>query len=156
MDTLIIFGAKYLIVLSILVAMSVVWIVPQKDRVRFTMLLVLSLPIAYILAKIGGHLYMNDRPFVVGHFTPLVEHGVDNGFPSDHTLLASALAAVVTVIRPRIGAILWIFAIVIGVCRVLAGVHHAIDIIGAMVIAVVAVYATYKLLHIRLPRALRD
>ena len=155
MDLLIIFGAKYLIIISVLVTMSVVWIVPQKDRVRFTILLVLSLPIAYILAKIGGHFYMNDRPFVVGNFTPLVEHGADNGFPSDHTLLASSLAAVVTLIRPRIGVLLWLCAIVIGACRVLAGVHHVVDIIGAMIIAAVAVYATFALLQMRLPRALR-
>ena len=156
MDTLIIFGAKYLIVISALAALTVVWSVPQKDRVRFTLLTVISLPLAYVLAKICAHFYFDPRPFVVGNFTPLVPHGPDNGFPSDHTLLASALAAVVTIIRPRVGAVLWIFAILIGICRVLAGVHHTIDIVGAMLVSIVAVYATSALLKMRLPRALRD
>jgi undecaprenyl-diphosphatase len=156
MDPLIIFGAKYLIVASVLITLTLVGVVPHKERVRFVMLLIISLPIAYILAKIAGHIYWNDRPFVVGNFTPLVEHGVDNGFPSDHTLLASSLAAVVTIVRPRIGALLWVFAAIIGISRVLAGVHHALDIIGAMVIAAAAVYTTYTLLKMRLPRALRN
>ncbi len=156
MDLIIIFGAKQLIILSALVTLSVLWILPSRDRVRFTILLIIALPLAYVLAKIAGHLYFNPRPFVVGNFEPLVQHGVDNGFPSDHTLLSSALAAAVTTIRPRIGAVLWITAIVIGTCRVLAGVHHALDIIGAIVIAALAVHTTHLLLRTRLPRFLRD
>lgn len=156
MDALIIFGAKYLIILPALVTLWVLWMVPQKDRVRFTILAILSLPLAYVVAKIGNHLYLNERPFVVGNFTPLVPHGADNGFPSDHTLLAAALATIVTFIRPRIGITLWIVAIIIGLCRVLAGVHHPLDVIGAMLIAIAAVYAVFILLHTRLPRIMRD
>ncbi len=156
MDTLIIFGAKYLIILPALAVLTIVFILPSRERVRFTILLVISLPLALVLAKIAGHLYFNPRPFVVGNFTPLVQHGADNGFPSDHTLLASALAAAVTVIRPRLGAILWLLALVVGMCRVLAGVHHVIDIIGAIVVAAVAVHSTHLLLRARLPRFLRD
>lgn len=151
MDPLIIFGAKYLVVISALITLTLIGVIPHRERVRFVILLIISLPIAYVLAKIGGHIYWNDRPFVVGNFTPLVEHGVDNGFPSDHTLLASSLAAVVTLVRPKIGALLWLFAIIIGISRVLAGVHHALDVVGAMAIAVVAVYTTYTLLKVRLP-----
>jgi undecaprenyl-diphosphatase len=150
MDLLIIFGAKYLVIIPALVVLTVLYMLPAHDRVRFTMLALLSLPLAYVLAKVAGHIYFNPRPFVVGNFTPLVQHGVDNGFPSDHTLLASSLAALMTVIRPRIGAILWVIAIVVGISRVLAGVHHTLDIVGAMVIAVIAVYTAFSLLRLRL------
>lgn len=156
MDLLIVFGAKYLIIIPALVTLTILWMLPARERVRFTTLVVISLPIAYIFAKIAGHIYFNPRPFVVGNFLPLVEHGPDNGFPSDHTLLSSALAAVVTVVRPRIGAVLWAFALIIGICRVLAGVHHGVDIVGAILIAIAAVYATHALLRMRLPRALRE
>ena len=47
-----------------------------------------------VIALILGHLYYNPRPFVVGNFTPLISHSVDNGFPSDHVLLASAIASI--------------------------------------------------------------
>ncbi len=156
MDPLIIFGAKYLIIVSAVITLWIISMLPSRERVRFTILLMISLPLAYVLAKIAGHFYINPRPFVVGHFIPLVQHGADNGFPSDHTLLAASLAAAVTLIRPRVGIALWIIAIVVGICRVLAGVHHGIDIIGSIVIASLAVYATHRLLSSRLPRFLRD
>lgn len=151
MDPLIIFGAKYLIVISALAALWVVWRLPRKEQIRFTILAVISLPLALILAKVAGQFYVNERPFVVGNFVPLVPHGADNGFPSDHTLLSSALAMLVLLYRTRVGIMLWVIAAIVGLSRVAAGVHHFIDVLGAAAIAVLAVYGTHRLLQMRLP-----
>lgn len=138
MNTIIILGAKYLIIVPALAV--VVWFVrlPKTEKKRVFLSGLITLPLAYILAKIAGHFYFDARPFVVGNFTPLVAHAADNGFPSDHTLFASALAATVMCFNKRLSIALWIIAILIGISRVYAGIHHPIDIIGSFVIAALA------------------
>lgn len=95
------------------------------------------------MAKIAGHFYTDTRPFVSGNFTPLIPHAADNGFPSDHMLLASALAAVVMCYRKRLGYALWAVAIIIGISRVYVGVHHPIDIVGSALIALLAAFIVH-------------
>jgi undecaprenyl-diphosphatase len=73
---------------------------------------------------------------VVGNFTPLIPHAPNNGFPSDHTLLVSAIAAICSFYSRRVGVILWVIALYVGISRVYVGVHHPVDIVGSAVIAV--------------------
>ena len=102
------------------------------------------LPLSYIIAKVVGHLYFDPRPFVVGHFTPLLSHAADNGFPSDHTLFGAAIAAVIFRFSRKTGTFLLFLAIFVGVARVFAGVHHTVDIAGSIVI----VLATYYIISL--------
>jgi membrane-associated phospholipid phosphatase len=88
MDRVIIFVAQYLIIAVPLVLLQVLWTLSPKDRARFAVLAIFSLALAYIFAKIGTHLIDSPRPFEIGNFTPLVPHGIENGFPSMHTLFA--------------------------------------------------------------------
>src|SRR6185312_13600685 len=106
MNTIIIHCAKYLIIVPIIAVL--VWFVrlPKHERKQAFFLALITLPLAYILAKIAGHFYYDPRPFVVGNFTPLVAHAADNGFPSDHTLLAGALAASVMCFNKRFSIVL--------------------------------------------------
>jgi undecaprenyl-diphosphatase len=132
MHEAVIFVAKYFILIPVIVA-AVVWLrLPAKEKLRFAVLAVLGAAIAYGLAKLGSALFYNPRPFVAGHFTPYFAHGADNGFPSDHTLLAGALAALVFSRNRRWGWLLFAVALLIGLSRVIAGVHHLIDILGAI------------------------
>ena len=90
---------------------------------------------AFILAKIGSALFYNPRPFMVEHVTPLFSHAADNGFPSDHTLLTASLALALFTVSKRWGIVFMLLAVIIGGSRVLANVHHPIDIIGSIVFA---------------------
>ncbi len=99
--------------------------------------------LTYAIGIIGNHIYFDPRPFVVGHFTPLIPHAPDNGFPSDHALLVSAIASIGMFWNRRLGVVLWILAIIIAIARVWVGVHHPIDVLGSMVISLVTVSAVY-------------
>ncbi len=90
------------------------------------------------LDLIGNLLYVDPRPFVVGHFIPLIPHVPDNGFPSDHTLLAAALAAIGMYWNKWLGLALWVIAIAIAIARVYVGLHHPIDVLGSIVFALIA------------------
>lgn len=135
MHEVVIIVAKYFIVLSALIALYVWLRLSTNDKKRFIIQGIIGGIIALILAEVGKHIYNDPRPFVVGHFTPYFSHGTDNGFPSDHTLLTSFLGFLVICYRKNIGWILLVIAALIGAARVIAGVHHVVDIIGAFVFA---------------------
>lgn len=156
MDLLIIFGAKYLYL--VIVAAAIVYIFFQSKELRWKIILcaAIALPLIYIVAKIVGYFYYDSRPFVVGEFTPLIPHSADNGFPSDHTLFASALAAVIFFFNRKLGIVLFALAFLVGVARVLAGVHHFIDIFGSIVIASVTTYIVFQYILPKLRERIND
>ena len=147
MTTFFIFAAKYLIALPVLILGVYFLMKPWREQKNMMLFAIPAALFAYVLALIAGHLYFDPRPFVVGHFTPLIPHAADNGFPSDHTLLASALAAIGMYWNRRLGLSLWTIAAIIAVARVYVGVHHTIDVVGSMLIALAgtaAWHAAYR------------
>lgn len=139
--SLVIIIAKYFIIFPVVIAFWVWLKLDRKHKREFILLGLLATICTGVLAVIGSHLYHDPRPFVVGHFTPYFPHGNDNGFPSDHTLLGSLLAFVTLRYDRRLGGISLAIAALVGLARVIAGVHHLVDIAGAMLIAGLSVYA---------------
>lgn len=146
MDAFFIFVARYLFVLPLLILGIYFLTRAWPAQKRMALFAVPAALLTYLLALLGNALYYDPRPFVVGHLAPLVAHAADNGFPSDHTLLASALATVGMYWNAWLGAVLWALAILIGVSRVYVGLHHPIDVIGSMAIALLGVSAWYALI----------
>ncbi len=142
---LIIFSAKYLYIVS--VGIFIWWGATNIRRKEFLSLSIFVLPSSYILSRIVSLFYYDPRPFISEHIIPLIHHVADNGFPSDHALLTGTLAAIVTVFDKRIGVILWVLAIFVGGARVLAGIHHTVDIVGSYLIAIVGLGVGYALIH---------
>lgn len=137
MDALIIFCAKYLI--WIVVAAGLAFLFFSRDWKRLSIFTAVSLAAAYAVGKIAGFFWYNPRPFVVGNFTPLVAHAADNGFPSDHMLMAATIASIVFVYNRKLGLVLWALAIFVGAGRVLSGVHHFVDVLASALIAIAVV-----------------
>ncbi|HUZ93013.1 MAG TPA: phosphatase PAP2 family protein [Candidatus Paceibacterota bacterium] len=138
MDAIAIFIAKYLY-LFVLAALAIFFFLrPRKAWKDMVICGVIVAPLAYVLAKIGSLLYADPRPFVVGHFIPLIAHAADNGFPSDHVLLAGAVAMVVWFFNKKLSAVLWIMALLIGWARVYSGIHHPADIAGSIAFVLIA------------------
>ena len=152
-NLLIIFGAKYLIILAVGIFIWYLLIQPREIKKQILIFGVLVLPLAYIAAKISSYFYYDPRPFVAGNFVPLISHVPDNGFPSDHTLFSAALAAIAIYFNRKVGTLLFAIAAIIGAARVLAGVHHAVDVVGSLVIVGVVSWLTHEYL---LPLALRS
>lgn len=136
--------AKYLIAVPFVLLLLYIFLTRGKRRKEALLLTVVGLPLTYAVGSALGHFFYNARPFVVGHFTPLVAHAADNGFPSDHMLLAAALAQAGLHINRRLGVVLWILAVLIGAARVLAGVHHTVDIVCSASVAIVCVWLAEK------------
>lgn len=149
MNELIVFIASYVYLVSIALFAGYFFYAQKIVRRRFLLISVFALPLSYLLGLLAKHLYYDPRPFVVLHITPLFAHAADNGFPSDHALLMGTLAAIVTVFDRRLGVLLWILAILVGSARVLAAVHHPIDILASFAIAIIATLVVTTLLKRR-------
>lgn len=157
MQELIKLVAKYAIIIPVLLAIiAVIKIKDKRTRVDFAILVVTGGILSLLLAKIGGHLIHDPRPFVVGHFTPLLPHANDNGFPSDHTLFASFLGFAILPYSKKLGLPALAIAICIGLARMAAGIHHLEDIIGSFVITggvTLVVLAVLEIIRVRQRRA---
>jgi undecaprenyl-diphosphatase len=136
----------------IMVTVLVYTLFLHKEKRNQTLLLaLLTLPMAFIFGKVASLFIDNPRPFVVEGITPLIQHIADNGFPSDHTLLTATVACIIFVHNKALGSILLGLSILVGVSRVLAGVHHYLDVAGSVLIAGIATYlATVVIRHQRL------
>ena len=140
MHEIVILVAKYVIVLSASLVLVLFLRLSGTRRKEFVMIGLLGAVLAILLAKLGSNLYYDPRPFIAGHFAPYFAHGNDNGFPSDHTLLAGFFTFLAFRYSKKFGWILLFLALFIGMARVKAGVHHSIDILGAFVISAAAVW----------------
>lgn len=142
-NMLIIFAAKYLFILSVLIAGIYFLLLSIPKKKEFSVFTVIALPFTYVLAKLSSLFIFDPRPFVTDHITPLIAHASDNGFPSDHMLLTTAIASVVFVYNRWLGLLLFGIALAVGISRVIAGVHHPLDIIGSVVLAVISTAVVY-------------
>ena len=99
------------------------------------------------------------RPYQIIMTRPLVMPSLETPFPSDHAMVAFALAlAVIFMTRfKRIGLVALILAIGVGLGRVFALVHSPLDVFGGIVCAIVGAAVWYYLYYRETPKnLLRD
>ena len=136
MDSIIVFLAKYLIFFIVLLAIYSIY--AEKNCREIILAFMIAGFIALFLSAVSSALCYNPRPFVAHNIQPLFAHGPDNGFPSEHTVLAMTLTAVVYFYRRNIAIAALMMTVLVGSARVWAHVHSWIDIIGGLVIGVIA------------------
>jgi membrane-associated phospholipid phosphatase len=133
-----IFAANYLVFIEAIIALGAVAFAlyrqPRLELVRWLIAAGITGVMAEVFTQIGGVIYTDPRPFAVGHFHPLIAHVADNGFPSDHALLAAFLVAGVILVRWWIAVpVIVVLGVLVDWARVGAGIHHPIDVIGSAV-----------------------
>ncbi len=143
LDSLFIFGAKYLFILSFVIAGIYFLKLSWESKKKIVAFGLASIILIYGISFIAGHLYYNPRPFVIDNFTPLIPHAPDNGFPSDHVLMVSAIAAIVCFFNRKVGLTLLGISILVAISRVNVGVHHSIDVIASVVFSFVGASMAY-------------
>ncbi len=138
LDSLIIFAAKYLFL--VLPVIGFIWFIrlPVRAKKEVLVLGLITGALALVLGRLVALFYFDPRPFVARHFTPLIPHEPDNGFPSDHTLLSSAIAMTVFLRNRRIGAVLWLLVLLVAAGRIGSGLHSPIDVAGSIVFSIIA------------------
>ncbi len=138
LDDVMIFAAKYLIFLAF--ALFVVALV--RAYLRGVPVLVgpgVTLVLAFVFGLAVAALYAEKRPFQSHHVHLLIKHAPGQSFPSDHATAAFALALATLVFLSRpLGGLLLGLAVLIGFARVYCGVHYPGDIVGSLLVSVLA------------------
>lgn len=148
--TLVTLLATYTLFLVLLIAAGAWLTLDRPRKVELVVAGVLALAVVGVLIVVTSHLWTDPRPFVVDGVAPAIAHAADNGFPSDHTAAAAAVAGLVLAYRRRLGILLVLLAVVVGMSRVAAHVHHVPDIIGGLGIGLVAAAAGVALARVAL------
>ena len=147
MDIFFTIGARYLFILSPIIAVLYLSFEPRPLRKRIVAFVFIVFALIDIAWLIASQLYDNPRPFVAEHFVPLVLSDPTNGFPSGHTLFVSAFASIATFFDRRLAIALWVVTIIVAISRVYVGVHHPVDVIGSILISLSVTSAVYFVLR---------
>lgn len=139
MDTTIIFAAKYLFILPILILIYVWGASNPHDRYLIVIRAAVTAGVAIGLVYLSGHYIPETRPYIAQGVSALITNPpTDNSFPSDHTTISFCAALLVLPFSLPLGAISLVAAALVGTARVFALVHTPIDIIGGIGVAIIA------------------
>ena len=143
MTELIVFGAKYLVA-AIMLCGAITLAFAGERRRRLTYMLAIALPLGYALARLAGLFFAHNQPFAMDGFEPLIPHAIDNSFPSDHVLIGGVFASLAFLADRKVGLVLWALTLLVGLSRMLAGLHWGVDIAAAALFAIGAVFVAHK------------
>ena len=148
LNWLFIFFAQYLGYFLIIGFLVILFL--EKDwrqRLYYSSFAVLSVVLSRgILTETIRFFFDRSRPFVVLNFEPLVSHAVTPALPSGHAAFYFALALAVLLINKKWGLIYLGFASLMGIARVIVGVHWPLDILAGALVAIVSFFVVKWLL----------
>jgi undecaprenyl-diphosphatase len=122
----------------------------RKARARRLLMAVVVAGIIWAVASVLKDLAVHPRPFVALEDVKLLIPRADSGsFPSGHTAFAAALGGAMFALDRRVGVFLLISALLIGISRVIAGVHWPIDIVGGLLLGATGGWLICRLINIK-------
>lgn len=144
MDSMMIFGARFAIYLTLILMFVLVFKGGVKER-KSLVLALLSIPIIILLIKVIHLFFYQSRPFVVNDILPLIPHAADASFPSRHTSIMSGIAFAYTYFKSRWAPLFLLLMLWVGMARIFVGVHFPLDILGGGIVGIVAVAIALQL-----------
>lgn len=154
LDVLMTFGATHLIYLMFIFALILTWKGKNKER-KALLLVILSLPIAFLVIKIIHIFLFEPRPFVNFHFLPKVLEKADQSFPSRHATIAATIAFVYTYCKSKWALLFLPVMIWIGLSRIYVGVHYPLDIAGGLTVGAISIIIALQLKRLIFSRILK-
>jgi undecaprenyl-diphosphatase len=150
-DTLIVFCAEYLPYLVVI--FIVIYILYQdlgdfdwrnpfgiiKKRINQLTNIFIPAISAWVLTSILKSIFSSPRPFIKFKeiVNPLFTHGGMDSFPSGHATFYMALALSIFLINKKLGWVYFFIALVIGLARIMTGIHFPIDILAGYLLGLI-------------------
>lgn len=145
-DSLIIFVAEGLPWILIIFTIFY-FLLFRKSLKKFTVITCMVGISALVTQFLKWQIFLHPRPFVaLPDVTKLINITSFDSFPSGHATIFAALATAVYIYNRRLGVIFMISAILIGLARVMAGVHYPFDILTGYAIGFVMAILSYRCL----------
>lgn len=97
-----------------------------------------------IITEAIRFLWHRSRPFVEQNFIPLIPHADTASFPSGHAAFFFAIGTVLYLHNKKTGIVFLAGSTLIGIARILAGVHWPSDVIVGALIGVASGWLVWK------------
>lgn len=161
LSTAIIFCANALGTFTILIALFYIAFhrTPRKTPRQITRSLREKTEEMYILVLTGGGAYLSSivfknyfgvlRPFVINPDLHSLIYETGYSFPSSHATTFMAIAVSLYFMHKRAGYVFGVGALVIGIARVLVGVHTPLDILGGYLLGFVVAYIITHIFRVK-------
>jgi len=146
-DSLIIFCAKYLPYLMV-AGLGLFLLFSQNKKQEFKMILCAIISVIFsrlVITEIIRHFYPHLRPFQIYNFIPLI-YDTASSFPSGHAAFFFALATIIFIFHKKWGVVYFVGSFIIGLSRIMAGIHWPIDILGGILIGIGSALLIYYLI----------
>lgn len=102
---------------------------------------------SFITQFLKWQIFLHPRPFVVlPDVVQLITISSFDSFPSGHATIFAALATGIFIYNRKLGIIFAVAAFLIGLARVMAGIHYPLDILTGFVIGFVMAILSYRLM----------
>ena len=147
LDQLMIFGAEYVIYITLALMFILAFKSGTKEKKAF-LLAIFSLPVVVILIKIIHLFIFEPRPFLTFDISPIIAHDTSSSFPSRHASLMAAFALAYIIYKPRWGLVFLLLMLWVGVARIYVGVHYPLDILGGVIVGFLSVLLTRQMIKI--------
>ncbi len=94
--------------------------------------------LAFIGLSVFRRVFNFKRPYEKFDYIPVMgSHKKGMSMPSRHTFSAGVISAVISSDYPMLAPFMWIITVLVGITRLLAGVHHFRDLLVSVVLAVI-------------------
>ena len=138
-DFLITFLASFLI-WFMFAGLLVLWFFRKNIKSRHIFHAITASFVAFLISQLIKLLFPTLRPFEVTGEIPLtLTIPIDPAFPSSHSSSAFALAVSVQRHDKKAGFVFVLFAMLVGLGRVLGNVHYYYDIFGGAIVGILSV-----------------
>lgn len=139
-----VFVAEYTVYLLGLIMIFYWFTRSDKNRMMIIHAMI-AFVIAEIIGKIVGQFHSHYQPFaVLSDVNKLVNHEIDNSFPSDHTILFFSICFSFWLVRKKEWWLWPVLALCVGTSRILVGVHYPVDVATGALIGIVSALLVYR------------
>ena len=120
------------------------FMVGEKSVRRVVVRVLVAMLAAWLLARLGQHLWPMPRPFASGIGTAWLPHRDSAGFPSTHASVAFAFASAVAAFSGHrlAGGAAMLAALLVAWSRVALGLHFPSDVLAGAVVGFVGAYVS--------------
>ena len=152
LDALVIFFAQFVICFLPLITVLIYFLSSrfQKNKYqRVLLLLLFSLILAEAIYLVIGLIYHQPRPFL-SHpaVNPLVDvTSSSQSFPSNHTILVFLFSLAILEANQVVGIIFLCLSALVGLSRIIAGVHYPSDVLAGVIIAILSTWLIKKIMR---------
>lgn len=145
LNSTMVFLAEYMVYFLCLIII-IYWFTQSRKNKMMIIQAMVAFVIAEIIGKLAGKFHLNYQPFaVLPDVNKLVDHAVDNSFPSDHTILFFSICFSFWLVHKKTGSLLLTLAFCVAISRIWVGVHYPFDVITGALIGIISALFSYWL-----------